>query len=203
MQFKKEKKENWKENKEEFFQKLDGIGKGNYKEDWLPDSKMKSCGVCGKQFTFFKRRHHCRICCKIFCSKCCTEKPYAEGNPIKPHTLPPLRQKSNPNVRGMRANPEKIRGHKALPASKPIARLPPTRHVKIQNARRAKANPLQSPQQKPFQSFPNLKFNPLPHKLPHKTLQKAPTNPSKTSSKTGKNRTDLYYNLHIEIRRIK
>jgi hypothetical protein len=37
---------------------------------WLPDASSKSCTNCDLPFTLFRRRHHCRICGKIFCSAC-------------------------------------------------------------------------------------------------------------------------------------
>jgi 1-phosphatidylinositol-3-phosphate 5-kinase len=38
---------------------------------WIPDSSAKGCLSCMEQFTLFNRRHHCRLCGQIFCSKCC------------------------------------------------------------------------------------------------------------------------------------
>ncbi|CDK25179.1 unnamed protein product [Kuraishia capsulata CBS 1993] len=43
-----------------------GLGK----EYWLEDSSAVSCGSCEKNFNTFRRRHHCRICGKIFCGNC-------------------------------------------------------------------------------------------------------------------------------------
>ncbi|CAL1299744.1 unnamed protein product [Larinioides sclopetarius] len=41
---------------------------------WMPDEKADSCLNCGLKFSQFRRKHHCRNCGKIFCSKCCLEK---------------------------------------------------------------------------------------------------------------------------------
>ncbi|GBM69047.1 hypothetical protein AVEN_155520-1 [Araneus ventricosus] len=41
---------------------------------WMPDEEADSCLNCGVKFSQFRRRHHCRNCGKIFCSKCCVEK---------------------------------------------------------------------------------------------------------------------------------
>ncbi|TRY71864.1 hypothetical protein TCAL_03156 [Tigriopus californicus] len=38
---------------------------------WMPDAVSVECYECGAKFTTFKRRHHCRVCGQIFCSKCC------------------------------------------------------------------------------------------------------------------------------------
>ncbi|KAL1921174.1 uncharacterized protein VTP21DRAFT_10890, partial [Calcarisporiella thermophila] len=35
-----------------------------------PDDHTNCCRFCYKAFTFFRRRHHCRICGDIFCSRC-------------------------------------------------------------------------------------------------------------------------------------
>jgi len=37
---------------------------------WVPDSAAPQCMGCLEAFTFVKRRHHCRACGKVFCSKC-------------------------------------------------------------------------------------------------------------------------------------
>ena len=38
---------------------------------WMPDQVVNDCYECAIKFTTFKRKHHCRICGQIFCSKCC------------------------------------------------------------------------------------------------------------------------------------
>ena len=46
------------------------IKKGEEKIYWIPDSEVNNCNNCGKDFTFFERKHHCRVCGKIFCNTC-------------------------------------------------------------------------------------------------------------------------------------
>ncbi|XP_015183487.1 PREDICTED: zinc finger FYVE domain-containing protein 9 isoform X4 [Polistes dominula] len=41
---------------------------------WIPDSDASSCMLCDIKFTVLKRRHHCRACGKVLCSKCCNMK---------------------------------------------------------------------------------------------------------------------------------
>lgn len=41
---------------------------------WQPDNQAPSCGQCFTAFSLLKRRHHCRHCAKVFCSKCTTSK---------------------------------------------------------------------------------------------------------------------------------
>ncbi|KAJ8755880.1 hypothetical protein K2173_024425 [Erythroxylum novogranatense] len=37
---------------------------------WMPDQSCRVCYECDSQFTVFNRRHHCRLCGRIFCAKC-------------------------------------------------------------------------------------------------------------------------------------
>ena len=37
---------------------------------WMPDQSCRVCYECDSQFTIFNRRHHCRICGRVFCAKC-------------------------------------------------------------------------------------------------------------------------------------
>jgi hypothetical protein len=39
---------------------------------WMPDSASPTCRACGDRFTFTNRRHHCRACLYVFCSRCCS-----------------------------------------------------------------------------------------------------------------------------------
>lgn len=41
---------------------------------WVPDADAPNCMLCDLKFTVMKRRHHCRACGKVFCSKCCNIK---------------------------------------------------------------------------------------------------------------------------------
>lgn len=40
------------------------------KEYWMKDETSTECFSCGRLFTTFRRKHHCRICGQIFCSSC-------------------------------------------------------------------------------------------------------------------------------------
>lgn len=37
---------------------------------WMPDHSCRVCYECDSQFTVFNRKHHCRICGRVFCAKC-------------------------------------------------------------------------------------------------------------------------------------
>lgn len=39
---------------------------------WVRDGECNACSMCQCEFTFFNRRHHCRICGLIFCHQCCS-----------------------------------------------------------------------------------------------------------------------------------
>ena len=45
----------------------------NYNENslWTEDTTVNSCHNCKNEFTLLNRRHHCRLCGKIFCNICC------------------------------------------------------------------------------------------------------------------------------------
>eukprot|EP00759_Apiculatamorpha_spiralis_P041352 PhF_6_TR40007/c0_g1_i1/m.59374 len=40
------------------------------KSHWRPNETVQTCSQCNVPFTVFNRRHHCRLCGGIFCSKC-------------------------------------------------------------------------------------------------------------------------------------
>ena len=37
---------------------------------WVKDTNIQHCHNCKIQFTVLNRKHHCRNCGKIYCSKC-------------------------------------------------------------------------------------------------------------------------------------
>jgi len=37
---------------------------------WQADNEVIQCPCCKKEFGFFTRRHHCRICGRVFCDEC-------------------------------------------------------------------------------------------------------------------------------------
>ncbi|GAA96181.1 uncharacterized protein L969DRAFT_84045 [Mixia osmundae IAM 14324] len=45
-------------------------GEGLSREYWMADESSKECYDCGTVFTSWRRKHHCRICGQIFCSRC-------------------------------------------------------------------------------------------------------------------------------------
>eukprot|EP01064_Diplonema_japonicum_P031630 TRINITY_DN5717_c1_g2_i1.p1 TRINITY_DN5717_c1_g2~~TRINITY_DN5717_c1_g2_i1.p1 ORF type:complete len:727 (+),score=91.29 TRINITY_DN5717_c1_g2_i1:47-2182(+) len=43
---------------------------------WIPDTLAHSCSFCKNPFFWYRRRHHCRSCGRVFCSKCSSGKVY-------------------------------------------------------------------------------------------------------------------------------
>ncbi|KAK4469219.1 hypothetical protein MN116_006793 [Schistosoma mekongi] len=47
---------------------------------WMQDENCKFCFECGARFTTIRRKHHCRVCGRIFCSQCSNQM--VEGTQI-------------------------------------------------------------------------------------------------------------------------
>lgn len=56
------------------FQTPQAYKDSDFKQYWMPDSNCRECYECGDRFNTFRRRHHCRICGQIFCSRCCNQE---------------------------------------------------------------------------------------------------------------------------------
>ncbi|GAC93095.1 hypothetical protein PHSY_000656 [Pseudozyma hubeiensis SY62] len=46
----------------------------NLQPQWQRDEEVKDCRGCGRHFTFFLRKHHCRRCGRIFCDACSSKR---------------------------------------------------------------------------------------------------------------------------------
>ena len=42
--------------------------------EWQPDSQHKMCQECGKSFSMFVGKHHCRYCGRVLCDACSSLK---------------------------------------------------------------------------------------------------------------------------------
>ncbi|XP_036406705.1 lateral signaling target protein 2 homolog isoform X1 [Megalops cyprinoides] len=53
--------------------------------DWVPDEACSFCTSCKAPFTVIRRKHHCRSCGKIFCSRCSSHSaPLPRYGQVKP-----------------------------------------------------------------------------------------------------------------------
>jgi hypothetical protein len=50
--------------------RLEEWSRANALRTWAPDASALFCTACQEEFTFFNRRHHCRVCGRIFCADC-------------------------------------------------------------------------------------------------------------------------------------
>ena len=41
---------------------------------WTPDDRVTQCFQCRCEFSMFNRKHHCRVCGRIFCNACSSQK---------------------------------------------------------------------------------------------------------------------------------
>ncbi|XP_026085344.1 lateral signaling target protein 2 homolog [Carassius auratus] len=55
--------------------------------EWVPDEACNSCIACEAPFTVIRRKHHCRSCGKIFCSRCSSHSAplprYGQMKPVR------------------------------------------------------------------------------------------------------------------------
>ncbi|XP_065144652.1 lateral signaling target protein 2 homolog isoform X1 [Paramisgurnus dabryanus] len=55
--------------------------------EWVPDEACNSCIACKAPFTVIRRKHHCRSCGKIFCSRCSSHSAplprYGQMKPVR------------------------------------------------------------------------------------------------------------------------
>jgi hypothetical protein len=62
------------------------------KHFWMSDRSAKTCYECENLFNFFRRKHHCRSCGQIFCSKCCSRLPQSFGDTKEDESITRLRK---------------------------------------------------------------------------------------------------------------
>ena len=59
---------------------------------WVSDNAVTACHRCGVEFGFLTRRHHCRMCGRIFCDAC------SRGKAVIPPRLRAIMPSSPPGV---------------------------------------------------------------------------------------------------------
>lgn len=50
---------------------------------WMPDQSCRVCYDCDSQFNLINRRHHCRLCGRVFCGKCTANSVPASSTDYK------------------------------------------------------------------------------------------------------------------------
>ena len=72
------------ETQNRFRNEIDRTRVGKVKPKWIPDVLCKSCCQCNSEFTAINRRHHCRACGYVYCSRCSemlTILPFYDSKP--------------------------------------------------------------------------------------------------------------------------
>lgn len=72
---------------------------------WQADSTSTNCSCCKSQFSFLKRRHHCRKCGSLVCNDCSKERVILKPND-EPKRICDLCVRSNRPTNGSSARPE-------------------------------------------------------------------------------------------------
>jgi hypothetical protein len=68
---------------------------------WVPDVDVAECYSCGVGFSFFKPKHHCRSCGRVYCHTCCSHRMelpvfgYDEMVRVCNACVPPTEEASN------------------------------------------------------------------------------------------------------------
>ncbi|EFJ32358.1 hypothetical protein SELMODRAFT_144057 [Selaginella moellendorffii] len=68
-----------------------GAGAGDSsmsREFWMPDQSCRVCYECESHFTIFNRRHHCRVCGRVFCGRCTLNTISASSINLAPPEAP-------------------------------------------------------------------------------------------------------------------
>jgi len=55
------------------------LNESDYKVGWVLDSQKKDCYLCRTNFSFFRRRHHCRQCGDLVCNACSRNRYVIRG----------------------------------------------------------------------------------------------------------------------------
>ncbi|CAO1614422.1 unnamed protein product [Parajaminaea phylloscopi] len=49
---------------------------------WERDEDVRDCRGCGRKFTFFTRKHHCRRCGRIYCAECSSHRDHLSAEEL-------------------------------------------------------------------------------------------------------------------------
>lgn len=130
---------------------------------WVRDSTIHNCYSCKVGFTLINRKHHCRLCGRIFCSDC---TKYRQKIPIFLANYLPKRTDESPSISRLISDSDKTLGTtykniKAAMKSNPMANLNSSGSSSLGNSGTLKGpsqGPIQGPIQDPIQ---------IPNKVPN------------------------------------
>lgn len=46
---------------------------------WVPNERSENCQACNKNFSIFRRKHHCRSCGVLVCHACSPDMDFVQG----------------------------------------------------------------------------------------------------------------------------
>ncbi|KAF2644452.1 hypothetical protein P280DRAFT_476490 [Massarina eburnea CBS 473.64] len=155
------------------------VGHGEVRRDsdlvlplWQPDYEATHCFVCGSQFTFFYRKHHCRKCGRVVCSAC---SPHRITIPRQFIVHPP---NDTPDVIDLTTDDEENLMSAFGPFRNPA--LGGGEEVRVCNPCVPDPNfspPPYTPAQTPYPPHPSLSGAPWPHHTRHHSSQSVSSNP--------------------------
>ncbi|KAK9370068.1 FYVE zinc finger-domain-containing protein [Lipomyces kononenkoae] len=115
---------------------------------WQADSDVSGCPICQNSFTFFYRRHHCRICGRVVCGQCSSSYiPYPPGT----YVLAPYQRHADPAGTLFRTCDDCIRepesasapesSYSSFPSADTVSRALPFPSILYNQSRSAHASP--------------------------------------------------------------
>ncbi|XP_062411898.1 FYVE and coiled-coil domain-containing protein 1-like [Sardina pilchardus] len=96
---------------------------------WLVDKEAKDCLDCKGQFTWYLRRHHCRLCGRIFCYYCCNNFVITKHSSKKERCCRECYTQNSAVVE--RFTPAELHTHPAQPHDQPAPPYKPTPRVTV------------------------------------------------------------------------
>ncbi|XP_048108862.1 FYVE and coiled-coil domain-containing protein 1-like [Alosa alosa] len=96
---------------------------------WLVDKEATNCLDCKGQFTWYLRRHHCRLCGRIFCYYCCNNFVMTKHSSKKERCCRECYTQNSAVVE--RFTPAELDTHPSLPHDQPRPPYKPTPRVTV------------------------------------------------------------------------
>lgn len=138
---------------------------------WVPDNFVSRCKRCQDVFSFWRRKHHCRLCGCVFCASCCSglfllRTPQAR--------VPFVRARACVSCYTSNFQPSMpCSPHRPSTCDAPLPESPPS-HQALDTSSISSLSPLPSPSRR------SMSLRPVLHTLPETT--QAPPSPSPSPS---------------------